>query len=341
MNLLEVKGLRTYFYTDDGIVRAVDDVSFSIKPGQTLAIVGESGCGKTVTALSILRLIPEPPGKIVGGEVNYKIADSAGPVDLLKLSSSQMRGVRGNRIAMIFQEPMTALDPVYKIGDQIGEAIELHDGGSKASVRARVIEMLGLVGIPAPKERVNDYPHQLSGGMRQRVMIAMALSCRPGLLISDEPTTALDVTVQAQILDLIRKLQSELGMAQILVTHDLGVVAEMADEVAVMYAGKVVEMGNVDQIFADPKHPYTQGLLRALPPLKRQPEGTRLEAIPGTVPSLANLPKGCAFADRCPNVTDSCRLEAIADDPCGVGRLVRCINAETVSSENERLDKRQ
>lgn len=327
MPLLDVKNLQTHFFTDDGVVRAVDGVSFSIKPGRTLAIVGESGCGKTVTALSILRLVPEPPGKIVGGEVNFRIADSAGPVDLLRLSSPQMRGVRGNKIAMIFQEPMTALDPVYRIGDQIGEAIELHDGGSKSSVHARIIEMLRLVGIPAPKERVNDYPHQLSGGMRQRVMIAMALSCRPSLLISDEPTTALDVTVQAQILDLIRKLQSELGMAQILVTHDLGVVAEMADEVAVMYAGKIVEMGTADQIFDEPKHPYTQGLLRALPPLKRQPEGARLESIPGTVPSLAHLPKGCAFADRCPRVTAQCRAEAIAEDPCSIGRLVRCINA--------------
>ena len=331
MLLLEVKNLQTQFHTDDGVVRAVDGVSFSLEPGRTLAIVGESGCGKTVTALSILRLIPEPPGKIVGGEVNFKLADSAGPVDLLKLSAPQMRGVRGNKIAMIFQEPMTSLDPVYRVGDQIGEAIELHEGGSRSAVRARTIEMLRLVGIPAPEERVDDYPHQLSGGMRQRVMIAIALSCRPSLLISDEPTTALDVTVQAQILDLISKLQSELGMAQILVTHDLGVVAEMADEVAVMYAGKVVEMGTADQIFDEPKHPYTQGLLRALPPLKRQPEGARLEAIPGTVPSLANLPRGCAFADRCPRVTDQCRVEAIGDDPCGVGRLVRCIHAETMS----------
>jgi len=328
MSLLDVKNLRTYFNTDDGVVRAVDDVSFSLDAGRTLAIVGESGCGKTVTALSILRLIPEPPGEIVDGEINFRIADSAGPVDLLKLSTQQMRGVRGNRIAMIFQEPMTALDPVYRIGDQIGEAIELHEGGSKRAVRDRVIEMLGLVGIPAPAERVNDYPHQLSGGMRQRVMIAMALSCRPSLLISDEPTTALDVTVQAQILELIRELQGELGMAQILVTHDLGVVAEMADEVAVMYAGKIVEMGNVDQIFGESSHPYTQGLLRAIPPMKKQPEGARLEAIPGNVPSLANLPRGCAFADRCDRVSDRCREGVIPDDPCGVGRLVRCINAE-------------
>ncbi len=328
MSLLDIKNLRTYFNTDDGVVRAVDDVSFSLDAGRTLAIVGESGCGKTVTALSILRLIPEPPGEIVDGEINFRIADSAGPVDLLKLSTQQMRGVRGNRIAMIFQEPMTALDPVYRIGDQIGEAIELHEGGSKRAVRDRVIEMLGLVGIPAPAERVNDYPHQLSGGMRQRVMIAMALSCRPSLLISDEPTTALDVTVQAQILELIRELQGELGMAQILVTHDLGVVAEMADEVAVMYAGKIVEMGNVDQIFGEPRHPYTQGLLRAIPPMKKQPEGARLEAIPGNVPSLANLPRGCAFADRCDRVSDRCREGVIPDDPCGVGRLVRCINAE-------------
>ncbi len=340
MSLLNVQNLSTRFFTDEGVVHAVDDVSFALDRGRTLGVVGESGCGKTVTALSLLRLVPDPPGRITAGRILYRLTESAGPVDLLRLDDKQMRGVRGRRIAMIFQEPMTALNPVYTIGDQIAEAVRLHEGGSRASVRAHVIDMLRLVGIPAPERRIDDYPHQLSGGMRQRAMIAMALSCRPDVLIADEPTTALDVTIQAQILDLIRRLQEELHMALILVTHDLGVVAEMADEIAVMYAGKIVERGTAEQIFEDARHPCTQGLLRALPPLVKPPAGTKLAAIPGTVPDLAALPVGCAFADRCPKAEPRCRAGAVPDDPCHVGRLVRCLYAagETRDARREARD---
>ncbi len=327
MTLLQVDNLQTHFFTDDGVVRAVDGVSFSIDRGETLGLVGESGCGKSVLSLSLMRLISNPPGRIVAGEVDFQLTENGGPVDLLKLSEKQMRMVRGKRMAMVFQEPMTSLNPVYTIGNQIGEALHLHEGGSSAQVRARIIEMLGLVGIPAPERRLKDYPHQLSGGMRQRAMIAMALACRPDLLLADEPTTALDVTIQAQILDLIRRLQSELGMALVLVTHDLGVVAEMASRVIVMYAGRFVEMGTTDEIFREPMHPYTQGLLRSIPPLERLPRGTRLPTIPGMVPDLAHLPKGCAFADRCPKVQARCRQEEVPADPCNVGRLVRCFYA--------------
>ncbi len=327
MPLLSVEHLTTHLFTDSGVVRAVDGVSFSLDRGEALGIVGESGCGKSMTALSLMRLVPEPPGRIVGGRVLFQLTATGGPVDLLMLSNEQMRKVRGKRLAMIFQEPMTSLNPVFTIGDQIAEAIKLHEGGSRRQVQSRVVDMLSLVGIPTPAQRANDYPHQLSGGMRQRVMIAMALSCRPEILLADEPTTALDVTIQAQILDLLRRLQAEFGMSLVLVTHDLGVVAEVAQRVIVMYAGKIVEQGTVDQIFRQPLHPYTQGLLKAIPPLAKLPPGTRFATIPGTVPDLAHLPRGCAFADRCPKVRENCRENEVPDDPCNVGRLVRCFYA--------------
>ncbi len=297
--ILEVKNLVTEFATSEGVVRAVDDVSFKLSPGKTLGIVGESGCGKSVTSLSIMRLIQAPPGRIASGEILYK------GKDLLKFSPEQMRKIRGNEISMIFQEPMTSLNPVYTIGNQIMEAILLHQDVSKAEARNRAIEMLKLVGIPAPERRIDDYPHQLSGGMRQRVMIAMAISCNPHVLIADEPTTALDVTIQAQILDLLKELQTRVGMAMILITHDLGVVAEVADEVMVMYAGRVVEHTDVHSLFSSPKHPYTRGLLGSIPKLGQGSK--RLEAIPGIVPNLLQLPVGCRFQERCVYVEQACR----------------------------------
>jgi oligopeptide/dipeptide ABC transporter ATP-binding protein len=303
--ILEVKNLRTSFFSDEGEVKAVDDVSFDVFKGKTLGIVGESGCGKSVTSLSIMRLVPNPPGRTVGGEILYK------GTNLLNLDAPAMRKIRGNQISMIFQEPMTSLNPVFTIGNQIVEAITLHQDLSKKEARNKAIEMLKLVGIPSPDKRVDDYPHQLSGGMRQRVMIAMALSCDPQVLIADEPTTALDVTIQAQILDLLRELQAKVGMGLILITHDLGVVAEMAHEVAVMYAGKVVEHGTVYEIFKNPKMPYTRGLLNSIPTLSKDPTGkvkkTRLETIPGIVPNMLHLPQGCRFQDRCTFVIDQCR----------------------------------
>lgn len=303
--ILEVKNLKTSFFTEEGEVKAVDDVSFSVQPGKTLGIVGESGCGKSVTSLSIMRLIPHPPGKVVGGEILYK------GKDLLKLNMDEMRAIRGNEISMIFQEPMTSLNPVFTIGNQICEAIMLHQDLPKKEIRNKAIEMLRLVGIPSPEKRIDDYPHQLSGGMRQRVMIAMALSCNPNVLIADEPTTALDVTIQAQILDLLKDLQQKVGMGLILITHDLGVVAEMADEVVVMYAGRVVEQGGVREIFAHPKMPYTRGLLNSIPTLSKDPTGKvkkkRLETIPGIVPNLLQLPKGCRFQERCTFASSECR----------------------------------
>lgn len=298
--VLEVRNLVTEFQTDRGVARAVDKVSFNVYNGKTLGIVGESGCGKSVTSLSIMRLIPNPPGHISGGEIMYKGRD------LLKLPSWEMRKIRGNEISMIFQEPMTSLNPVFTIGDQICEAIILHQKVKKKEALSRAIEMLKLVGIPSPEKRVGDYPHQLSGGMRQRVMIAMALSCNPKVLIADEPTTALDVTIQAQILELMRGLRKTLGMALVLITHDFGIIAETADEVLVMYAGKVVEQGSVVELFANAKHPYTKGLLSSIPTLNKKKE--RLETIPGIVPSLIDLPKGCRFQTRCPRVTEECRL---------------------------------
>jgi len=297
--LIQVKDLRTSFFTPEGEVRAVDGVSFSIGEGETLGLVGESGCGKSVTALSLMRLVPSPPGKIVGGEILYR------GQDLLKLNGAAMRKIRGNEISMIFQEPMTSLNPVFTIGNQIGEAIHLHQGLGRKETRDKTIEMLRLVKIADPESRIDDYPHQLSGGMRQRAMIAMALSCNPSLLIADEPTTALDVTIQAQILELIKELQNKLGMSLLLITHDLGVVAEQADEVAIMYAGKIVERAQTKAIFNRPLHPYTVGLLNSLPGARGKKK-KRLEAIPGVVPSLLELPSGCHFRDRCPKAAGIC-----------------------------------
>jgi oligopeptide/dipeptide ABC transporter ATP-binding protein len=291
--VLQVKNLRTSFRVDGGELIAVDDVSFSVKPGQTVGIVGESGCGKSVTSLSIMGLIPNPPGKIVGGEILFK------GKNLVGLSPHEMRKIRGNQISMIFQEPMTSLNPVFTIGNQIMEAVILHQKLSKAQAKEKAIEMLRLVGIPAPERRVNEYPHQLSGGMRQRVMIAMALSCNPSVLIADEPTTALDVTIQAQILELIKSLREKLQMAVVLITHDLGVVAETCDYVVVMYAGKVVEEGTAEDIFYRPSHPYTKGLLNSIPSHTGEKKSGRLETIPGLVPNLLHLPTGCRFQDRC------------------------------------------
>ncbi|MGE3973312.1 MAG: ABC transporter ATP-binding protein [Bdellovibrionales bacterium] len=300
--LLEVQNLRTAFRTDDGEVVAVDDISFQIEPGKTLGIVGESGCGKSVTSLSIMRLIQEPPGRIVSGKILFE------GQDLLKLSETQMRSIRGNKISMIFQEPMTSLNPVFTIGYQISEAIALHQKNlSRTQVAQKAVEMLKLVGIPEPEKRVDNFPHQLSGGMRQRAMIAMALSCNPRLLIADEPTTALDVTIQAQILELMRKLQNELHTAMILITHDLGVVSETCDEVAVMYAGKIIEYGTVHEIFEQPKHWYTKGLLNSIPHFESGHRRERLETIPGIVPNLLDLKVGCRFQDRCKNAHPHCR----------------------------------
>jgi len=298
-DLLQVRNLQTSFFTPEGEVRAIDGVSFEIGEGKTLGLVGESGCGKSVTSLSIMRLIPSPPGKIVGGEILYRGRD------LLKLNNEEMRKIRGNEISMIFQEPMTSLNPVFTVGNQIGEAISLHQGLGKKETRQKTIEMLRLVKIADPESRVDSYPHQLSGGMRQRVMIAMALSCNPSLLIADEPTTALDVTIQAQILELMKELQEKIGMALLLITHDLGVVAEQADDVAIMYAGKIVERSNTRAIFNRPFHPYTVGLLNSLPNVGGKKK-KRLDAIPGMVPSPLNLPSGCRFRDRCPKAADLC-----------------------------------
>ena len=313
--LLDIRGLRTQFFTDDGLARAVDGVSYSLAKGETVGVVGESGCGKSVTALSVLRLIPDPPGKIVDGEIIFE------GTNLLQLSSADMRRIRGNDISMIFQEPMTSLNPVFTIGNQITEAVRLHQGLNKKAALDKAVEALKLVGIPVPERRVHEYPHQLSGGMRQRAMIAMALSCNPKVLIADEPTTALDVTIEAQILDLMRTLQEELGTAIIMITHDLGVIAEMAHKVVVMYAGKVVEQAPVERIFASPNHPYTQGLLQSLPRVDKDASGAkqRLQEIPGIVPSLLNLPTGCKFASRCPSVMPQCKeqeppLEQVAGD---------------------------
>jgi oligopeptide/dipeptide ABC transporter ATP-binding protein len=325
--ILEVKELQTSFDTDRGQVNAVDRVSFDLYSGKTVGIVGESGCGKSVTSLSIMRLIPSPPGKIIGGDILYK------GKSLLGLSMEQMRKIRGNEISMIFQEPMTSLNPVFTIGNQLIEAILLHQDLSKSEAVNKAVEMLKLVGIPAPDKRIKDYPHQLSGGMRQRVMIAMALSCNPQILIADEPTTALDVTIQAQILDLLRDLQQKVGMAIMLITHDLGVVAETAHEVVVMYAGVVVERAPVLELFANPKHPYTKGLLNSIPVLNKDQTGVkrnRLEPIPGIVPSLLDLPKGCRFQERCKYVEDECRAKEPELRTIAPNRQARCIKAETI-----------
>ena len=296
-NLLEVTDLKTYFKTMDGIVKAVDGVDMAIAPGKTLGVVGESGCGKSVTSLSIMRLV-DLPGWIAGGAIRFD------GKDLVKLSEEQMRHIRGNKISMIFQEPMTSLNPVFTVGNQVGEAIRVHRKVSKKEAENRVVELFRMVGIPSPDRRVHDYPHNMSGGMRQRVMIAMALALQPSLLIADEPTTALDVTIQAQILELIKDLRTKVNTAVLLITHDIGVVAEMADEVIVMYTGKVVEQGDVVSVLRSPKHPYTVGLLNSIPSLGQK--NTRLNVIPGTVPSPLNLPKGCTFAPRCPHVMGIC-----------------------------------
>ncbi len=299
--ILELKDLRTWYATQSGIAKAVDGVSFSLGRNRTLGVVGESGCGKSVTALSVMRLVPMPPGYFAGGEILWKGSD------LLKLSEEEMRKLRGNEIAMIFQEPMSSLNPVFTCGSQIMEQILIHQDISHAEAKNRSVELLHLVGIPNPAERFAAYPHELSGGMRQRVMIAMALSCNPALLIADEPTTALDVTVQAQILDLIGKLQSDTAMSVMLITHDFGVVAELCEEVIVMYASRIVEKGLVEQIFSNPLHPYTRGLLKSIPRLGAPKE--RLHVIEGNVPSAVNLPPGCRFAGRCPLADDHCRRE--------------------------------
>jgi oligopeptide/dipeptide ABC transporter ATP-binding protein len=296
--ILQVENLRTYFTTEAGVARAVDGVSFHVNPGETLGIVGESGSGKSVTSLSLMRLIPQPPGKIQPGSRILFRAEGGDPEDLAQADEKRMRQIRGNDIAMIFQEPMTSLNPVFRVGDQIAESLRLHQGLDRKQARGRAIEMLQLVGIPIPAQRVDEFPHQLSGGMRQRVMIAMALACNPKLLIADEPTTALDVTIQAQILELLNRLQQELGMSIILITHDLGVVAETCDRVIVMYAGQVFEEGPVEDVFRDPQNPYTEGLLRSMPRLGQEVE--RLAVIPGVVPAPTSWPKGCRFAERCP-----------------------------------------
>jgi peptide/nickel transport system ATP-binding protein/oligopeptide transport system ATP-binding protein len=318
-NLLEIKNLRTYFYVRGLVAKAVDNVSLMIKSGETLGLVGESGCGKSVTAHSIIRLIPDPPGKIKSGDIFFD------DQDLLKLSEAQMRKIRGNRISMIFQEPMTSLNPVFPIGDQVGEVIRLHQKLSRSATRERVIDMFQLVGIPAAERRLSDYPHQMSGGMRQRVMIAMALACNPKLMIADEPTTALDVTIQAQILDLMNKLKNETGASILFITHDLGVIAEMAQNVAVMYAGKVMEYTDVKTIYANPKNPYTIGLLQSIPVLGRETKENRLKTISGVVPSLLNLPTGCLYNDRCPDVFSDCHQVEPEMYSVAENHFVRCL----------------
>jgi peptide/nickel transport system ATP-binding protein/oligopeptide transport system ATP-binding protein len=318
-SLLDIRNLHTYFRTDEGLAKAVNGVDLIVPKGQTLGLVGESGCGKSVTALSIMRLIPDPPGRIVGGDIIFEGRD------LIKLTEPQMRMVRGNTIAMIFQEPMTALNPVYKIGSQMAEVIELHQKVGKTAAMDRALEMLNKVGIADPERRLNEYPHEISGGMRQRVLIAMALSSHPKLVIADEPTTALDVTIQAQILDLINALKVEMGTSNLLITHDLGVIFEMAQWVAVMYAGKVVEYATVGDLFRRPLHPYTVGLMESIPHIDQPVSPDKmLRTIPGMVPSLFEVLEGCSFQDRCNHVFDRCRRE----EPClfdvNSGHLVRC-----------------
>jgi peptide/nickel transport system ATP-binding protein len=318
-NLLEVKGLRTHFAAERGEVRAVDGVDLRLERGRTLGIVGESGCGKSVTALSIMGLVPQPPGRIAGGEI---LLDGA---DLLKLPPARLRDLRGDKLAMIFQEPMTSLNPAFRVGDQIAEALLRHRKMSKKESENQAVQMLRRVRIPSPERRAREYPHQLSGGMRQRVMIAMALACNPQLLIADEPTTALDVTIQAQILELMRALRAELGTAIILITHDLGVIAELADEVMVMYAGKVVERCDVRRLFAEPQHPYTIGLLGSIPRLHL--EQKRLSAIEGMVPDAAAFPEGCRFHPRCPFAVERCRKEVPELRPVSENHFVACWRA--------------
>ena len=318
--LLEIRGLKTHFKTDDGMVQAVDGVDIKIGRGETVCVVGESGCGKTVTAHSVLKLIPMPPGRIVDGQILWQGRD------LVPLDAEEMCKIRSKEIAIIFQEPMTSLNPVYTVGEQIAEVIRLHEGLNRHEALERTVEMLKLVHIPNPGKRVHDYPHQVSGGMRQRVMIAMALSCKPMLLIADEPTTALDVTIQAQILELLAEMKSKFGMAIMLITHAMGVVAETAQRVVVMYAGKVVEEAGVEQLFGEPRHPYTQGLIRSIPRIDRAAtERTRLEAIAGVVPSLLRPAPGCRFAPRCRFATDICRREIPPLREVSPGHKVACV----------------
>jgi peptide/nickel transport system ATP-binding protein len=319
-HLLEIRNLMTYFDVRGGILKAVDDVSFTVEAGETLGLVGESGCGKTVTANSIMRLVPIPPGRIAGGEILFE------GIDILKLSESEMRKVRGNKISMIFQEPMTSLNPVFTAGDQVAEVIQLHEKLSQREIQDRVIEAFRLVRIPAPESRIKEYPHQMSGGMRQRVIIAMALACNPKLMIADEPSTALDVTIQAQILDLMNRLKDETDASILFITHDLGVIAEMAQRVAVMYAGKIMEAADVDILFSEPKHPYTIGLMSSIPVLGIGKKEKRLSTIPGMVPSLFKLPQGCLFHERCSVAATECgQLEPPMVD-LGKGHIVRCHN---------------
>jgi len=317
-HLLDIRNLRTYFDVRGGVLKAVDDVSITIDAGDTLGLVGESACGKSVTASSVMRLIPIPPGRIAGGEILFE------GVDILKLRESEMRKIRGKAISMIFQEPMTSLNPVFPVGDQVSEVITLHEKLSKREARERVIEAFRLVRIPAPESRIDDYPHQMSGGMRQRVMIAMALACRPKLMIADEPTTALDVTIQAQILDLMNQLKAQTGASILFITHDLGVIAEMAQKVAVMYAGKIMEVADVDTLFAEPQHPYTVGLMSSIPILGVGKKQQRLSTIPGVVPSLFSLGEGCLFHDRCVDILKECDRIAPPMVDLGNGHLVRC-----------------
>ena len=318
--LLDIRGLRVHFRTDDGMVRAVDGVDLSIARAETLGVVGESGCGKTVTAMTVLKLIAMPPGRIVAGEILWQGRD------LVPLSSREMQAIRAKEIGIVFQEPMTSLNPVYTVGQQIAETLRRHEGLSRRAAIGRAADLLGLVNIPNPAGRVHDYPHQFSGGMRQRVMIAMALACNPRLLIADEPTTALDVTIQAQILDLLAEMKERLGMAVMLITHAMGVVAEVAQRVVVMYAGKVVEEASVRELFANPRHPYTQGLIRSIPRIDLDAgRKTRLEAIPGTVPSLLAPPPGCRFAARCRHATDACRAAEPPLREVAPGHKAACI----------------
>ena len=322
--LMKVSGLATQFFTEDGIVKAVDGIEYDLEEGETLGLVGESGCGKSVSALSLLRLIPNPPGRIVGGEVMFE------GQDLMKLSEEDMRHIRGNRISMVFQEPMTSLNPILTIGRQITEPLELHMSMTAQQAEDRAIELLGLVGIPDAAARINDYPHQFSGGMRQRVMIAMALSCNPKLLIADEPTTALDVTIQAQVLELMQRAAKEVGASLIVITHNLGVVARYADRVNVMYAGKIIERGTAQDIYKNPKHPYTLGLLRSVPRLD-EPRKEKLSPIEGMPPDLVDLPVGCSFRARCGYAVDRCAEETPPLVTVGEDHLAACWESDKVA----------
>jgi oligopeptide/dipeptide ABC transporter ATP-binding protein len=331
--LLEVEELQVEFETEEGLLRAVDGLSFTIARGETLVIVGESGCGKSVTGLSLMRLIASPPGRIVGGRLMFRGRDGK-PRDLVTLGEAAMRHLRGNEIAMVFQEPMTSLNPVYTVGDQVIEAIRLHQRTNAAVARTHALEMFELLGIPEPGKRLDAYPHQISGGMRQRVMIAMALSCRPALLIADEPTTALDVTIQAQILELMRRLQAELGMAVIFITHNLGVAAEIADRILVMYAGRGVEYGTARTVLQNPRMPYTMGLLECVPRLGMDPTSADLKAIPGNVPNPLHPPAGCSFHPRCAHArTGLCDSRVPPPEACAPNHLLRCLRWREIAGE--------